>query len=53
MRRFKRTYTYGDAFRRKQMRREALGSVLLLTVVLVLGALCAVAYFHARGGSLR
>ena len=38
----------------RQDRQEALlGSLALLLVVLGLAAVCAVAYFHARGGFIR
>ena len=45
-------HRYAGRQDRQEARRQLLGSLALLLVVLGLAAVCAVAYFHARGGSV-
>lgn len=53
MQRIERTYMYGNRDRKRQMRRQLMGNLFLLLLVLVLGAACAAAYCHARGGFMQ
>lgn len=46
-------HRYAGRQGRQEARRQLLGSLALLLVVLGLAAVCAVAYFHARGGFIR
>lgn len=53
MQRMKADYNYISQQERQTARRQWLGNLFILLIVLGLGAACAVAYYHARGGFLR
>lgn len=44
------SYRHGD---RREMRRQLITNIIILLLVLGLAAICAVTYFHAKGGFIR
>lgn len=53
MRNPEKYYAYPSREAKREARRQVMGSIAMLLLVLGLAAVCAIAYYHARGGFTR
>lgn len=53
MQNLEKRYAYSGRNSKRELRRQTLGTVAILLLVLGLSVICAVAYFHARGGFVK